>query len=31
MYAFDRGHAVRMNFTLQAGHDQPGQRPALVI
>jgi len=31
MYVPDRGHAVWMNFTPQAGHEQAGHRPALVI
>jgi mRNA interferase MazF len=31
MYVPDRGHAVWMNFNLQAGHEQAGQRPALVV
>jgi mRNA interferase MazF len=31
MYVPDRGHAVRMNFNLQAGHEQAGQGPVLVI
>ncbi|NCC04933.1 MAG: endoribonuclease MazF [Proteobacteria bacterium] len=31
MYVPDRGHAVWMNFNPQAGHEQAGHRPALVI
>lgn len=30
-YVPDRGHAVWMNFNPQAGHEQAGHRPALVI
>lgn len=27
----DRGHLVRLDFTPQAGHEQAGRRPALVL
>ena len=30
-YVPDRGHIVWMNFTPQAGHEQAGHRPALVL
>lgn len=30
-YVPDRGHVVWMNFNPQAGHEQAGHRPALVI
>ena len=30
-YVPDRGHIVWLNFTPQAGHEQAGHRPALVL
>jgi mRNA interferase MazF len=30
-YYPDRGHIVRINFDPQAGHEQMGRRPALVL
>jgi len=30
-YVPDRGDAVRLDFTPQAGHEQAGRRPALVL
>ena len=30
-YVPDRGHIVWLNFNPQAGHEQAGRRPALVI
>ena len=30
-YVSDRGDAVWLNFTPQAGHEQAGHRPALVL
>ena len=30
-YIPDRGHIVWLNFTPQAGHEQAGHRPALVL
>ncbi len=31
MYVPDRGHVVWLNFNPQAGHEQAGHRPALVL
>ncbi len=31
MYVPDRGHIVWLNFNPQAGHEQAGHRPALVL
>lgn len=31
MTAFSQGDIVTMNFTPQAGHEQAGRRPALVV
>lgn len=31
MAAFSQGEIVMMNFTPQAGHEQAGRRPALVV
>ncbi|MDJ0637002.1 MAG: type II toxin-antitoxin system PemK/MazF family toxin [Xenococcaceae cyanobacterium MO_188.B29] len=31
MYIPSRGHFVRINFDPQAGHEQMGNRPALVV
>lgn len=30
-YIPERGHFIRINFNPQAGHEQKGKRPALVI
>ena len=30
-YVPDRGHLVHMNFSPQAGHEQAGRRPAIVL
>ena len=30
-YVSDRGDAIWLNFTPQAGHEQAGHRPALVL
>jgi mRNA interferase MazF len=30
-YIPDRGHAIWLEFTPQAGHEQTGRRPALVL
>ena len=31
VYIPDRGHVIRLTFDPQAGHDQPGRRPAVVL